>query len=186
MRASSPSLVLAAALVATACGDSSPASPFTGAATLAEESVGSSQSPINIRTERVNFVGPRGLPSLEFRYGRDVTLDVVNTGSPGEEATVRAEVPVQAPDQREGVSPRNAPGPQSARRASCWSSGYWSERATSTEPVAWVVLKQPIQMSAEQIDAFHELFEEGNSREPQALNGRRVASDALGLQEDRN
>jgi carbonic anhydrase len=49
-----------------------------------------------------------------------------------------------------------------------------------------VVLKQPIQMSAEQIDAFHELFEEGNSREPQALNGRRVASDALGLQEDRN
>jgi carbonic anhydrase len=55
-----------------------------------------------------------------------------------------------------------------------------------TEPVAWVVLKQPIQMSAEQIDAFHELFEEGNSREPQALNGRRVASDALGLQEDRN
>jgi hypothetical protein len=131
MRASSPSLVLAAALVATACGDSSPASPFTGAATLAEESVGSSQSPINIRTERVNFVGPRGLPSLEFRYGRDVTLDVVNTGSPGEEATVRAEVPVQAPDQREGVSPRNAPGPQSARRASCWSSGYWSERATS-------------------------------------------------------
>jgi hypothetical protein len=93
MRASSPSLVLAAALVATACGDSSPASPFTGAATLAEESVGSSQSPINIRTERVNFVGPRGLPSLEFRYGRDVTLDVVNTGSPGEEATVRAEVP---------------------------------------------------------------------------------------------
>ena len=51
-----------------------------------------------------------------------------------------------------------------------------------TEPVSWVVLKQPIEMSAGQIDAFRELFEEGNAREPQPLNRRRVASDADRLQ----
>jgi carbonic anhydrase len=32
------------------------------------------------------------LPALHFRYGRDAALDVVNTGSPDKEATVRADV----------------------------------------------------------------------------------------------
>lgn len=47
------------------------------------------QSPIDIRPENtVQTV----LAGLDFQYGSDVALDVVNTGSPGEEATVRANV----------------------------------------------------------------------------------------------
>ena len=53
--------------------------------------------------------------------------------------------------------------------------------APYTEPVDWVVLKQPIEMSAEQIAAFRELFEEGNSREPQPRNGRQIVTDAARL-----
>jgi carbonic anhydrase len=46
-----------------------------------------------------------------------------------------------------------------------------------TEGVRWIVLAHPITLSRHQIHAFRELFEEGNSREVQALNGRRVLSD---------
>lgn len=46
-----------------------------------------------------------------------------------------------------------------------------------TEGVEWIVLSDPITMSERQIDAFRELFEEGNSREVQPLNGRVVSSD---------
>ncbi len=48
------------------------------------------QSPIDIRSENVFF---SQLPALNFSYGTPVTLDVVNTGSPNEESTVRADVP---------------------------------------------------------------------------------------------
>ncbi|HJR06392.1 MAG TPA: carbonic anhydrase family protein [Pyrinomonadaceae bacterium] len=54
-------------------------------------SVGSEQTPIDIRNEDLTFV--ENLPSLGFSYGTKVSLDVVNTGSPGEFATVRAVVP---------------------------------------------------------------------------------------------
>ena len=47
-----------------------------------------------------------------------------------------------------------------------------------TEGVRWIVLAHPITLSRHQIDAFRELFEEGNSREVQPLNGRKVLSDA--------
>lgn len=47
-----------------------------------------------------------------------------------------------------------------------------------TEPVAFVVFANSITLSGRQIDAFRELFEEGNSREVQPLNGREILSDA--------
>jgi carbonic anhydrase len=49
-----------------------------------------------------------------------------------------------------------------------------------TEPVLFVVLADPTSVSRRQIGAFRELFEEGNSREVQPLNGRQVLSDAKG------
>jgi hypothetical protein len=42
-------------------------SPFSGAASLVEEAIGTSQSPIDIRTERVTFVAPAG--GGELRVG---------------------------------------------------------------------------------------------------------------------
>ena len=47
-----------------------------------------------------------------------------------------------------------------------------------TEGVRWIVLAHPITLSRHQIDAFRELLEEGNSREVQPLNRRKVLSDA--------
>lgn len=48
-----------------------------------------SQSPVDI-TPTNSRQAP--LPPLNFTYGNDVPLSVVNTGSPGEEATIRADV----------------------------------------------------------------------------------------------
>ena len=45
-----------------------------------------------------------------------------------------------------------------------------------TEGVRWIVLAHPITLSKHQIHAFQELFEEGNSREVQPLNGRKIAA----------
>jgi carbonic anhydrase len=45
------------------------------------------------------------------------------------------------------------------------------------EGVRWVVLAEPIEMSAAQIEAFKQLFPEGNSREIQPLNGRAIRTD---------
>jgi carbonic anhydrase len=50
-----------------------------------------------------------------------------------------------------------------------------------TEPVRFVVLADSTSVSKRQIGAFRELFEEGNSREAQPLNGRKVRSDAKRL-----
>jgi carbonic anhydrase len=47
-----------------------------------------------------------------------------------------------------------------------------------TEPVRWIVLADSIRVSRRQVGTFQELFEEGNSREVQPLNGRQVLSDA--------
>ncbi len=49
--------------------------------------------------------------------------------------------------------------------------------APYSEPVKWVMLNDPLEMSHEQIVAFRALFPEGNTREPQALNGRTVLTD---------
>jgi carbonic anhydrase len=45
------------------------------------------------------------------------------------------------------------------------------------EGVRWVVLAEPIEMSEAQIEAFKQLFPEGNSREVQPLNGRTIYTD---------
>src|SRR5688500_6453126 len=50
----------------------------------------SGQSPIDIEDENVRRAE---LPPLLFDYAAAVALNVVNTGSPGEETTVRADVP---------------------------------------------------------------------------------------------
>ena len=52
---------------------------------------GTEQTPIDIRYEDTTFVPD--LPSLGFSYETRATLSVVNTGSPGEFATVRGELP---------------------------------------------------------------------------------------------
>ena len=45
------------------------------------------------------------------------------------------------------------------------------------EGVRWVVLAETIEMSEAQIEAFKQLFPEGNSREVQPLNGRTIFTD---------
>ncbi len=44
-------------------------------------------------------------------------------------------------------------------------------------PVKWVMFNDPLEMSHEQITAFRNLFPDGNTREPQPLNGRTVLTD---------
>jgi carbonic anhydrase len=53
-----------------------------------------------------------------------------------------------------------------------------------TEPVLFIVFAEPTELSRRQIEAFQELFEEGNSREPQPLNDREVLSDARDVFDD--
>ena len=50
-----------------------------------------------------------------------------------------------------------------------------------TEPVRWILLADSISASRRQIAPFRELFDEGNSRAVQPLNGRKVRSDAKRL-----
>jgi carbonic anhydrase len=52
------------------------------------------QSPIDLRRNQITFV--RRLPRIRFRYPRRLDVTLVNTGSPGEFATVRADVPAGA------------------------------------------------------------------------------------------
>ena len=244
---SSAALVFALALLG--CADSLPSTPFSGAPSLAEEAVGTSQSPIDIRAEDLLNVGKQGLPALKFRYSSRADLSVVNTGSPDEEATIRAELPPgdgelrvghetfrlaqfhfhtpsehridghafplemhlvhqngggilvvgvlvregeahatlgqifddlpKHPGDRKPIPEFDLAGILPHQLESVRYSGSLTTDPY-TEPVAWVVLDQPIEMSVAQIDHFRELFEEGNSREPQPLNGRTVATDADG------
>lgn len=52
---------------------------------------GSAQSPIDFRERDVTFVDR--LPAIRFSYPRSADVTLVNTGSPDENATVRADVP---------------------------------------------------------------------------------------------
>lgn len=52
------------------------------------------QSPIDIRTEDLTEVDQ--LPTLKFHYDAHVTLDVTNTGSPNEHATVLVKIPPES------------------------------------------------------------------------------------------
>ncbi|MDE0572217.1 carbonic anhydrase family protein [Demequina sp. B12] len=53
-----------------------------------------------------------------------------------------------------------------------------------SEPVNWIVLDEPIEMSRSQIAAFQELFPEGNTREAQPLNDRTILTDVDDFEED--
>jgi carbonic anhydrase len=207
------------------------------------------QSPIDLRRRRITFV--RRLPTIRWRYPRRVDVTLVNTGSPDEFATVRAEVPAGAahialggtrwdlvqfhwhtPSEHEidgrdtpmemhfvhtradeailvvavfiergransAIEPmfRNLPEQPNATREvsgvrlrALLPEGRESYRYSGslttppfTEPVRFVVLADPVDVSKRQIGAFRDLFAEGNSRESQPLNGRRVRSDARRL-----
>jgi carbonic anhydrase len=204
------------------------------------------QSPIDIRRRRVTFV--ERLPKVSFRYPNTIDVTLVNTGSPGEFATVRADVPPGAarlfvkgtrwdlvqfhwhtPSEHRVEGTRTpmemhlvhsgadgallvvavfiergganrALGPM--LRTLPAVSGATSEVADVrlrdllpdlresfrysgslttppfTEPVRFIVMADPLEASRRQIGRFRELFPEGNSREAQRLNGRRVRSDA--------
>lgn len=72
-------------------------------ATASARAEGLAQSPIDIRAEDVVVVDQ--LPSLDFAYSKHTALTVINTGSPDEEATVRAVVPAGAGQLRvDGVT----------------------------------------------------------------------------------
>ena len=65
---------------------------LVGAAPASSEAVpAGAQSPIDFRKRQVVFVD--GLPTIRFSYPRRIDLALVNTGSPDENATVRADVP---------------------------------------------------------------------------------------------
>lgn len=51
------------------------------------------QSPIDIRSENAIYTA---LPELQFSYSASASLNVINTGSPDENATIRADVPSSA------------------------------------------------------------------------------------------
>jgi carbonic anhydrase len=215
---------------------------------------GSEQTPIDIRDEEATY--DPTLPALGFSYGTKVALTAVNTGSPGEFATVRAELSPantdaltvggvtyrlrqfhwHAPSEHElngrkfplemhlvhkfaegtpqevisvvGVFVKagkenkelkklfaDLPALKDETRAvknfnltrllpeSLESYRYDGSLTTPDkfgvfqEGVRWVVLAEPIEMSQEQIDAFRQLFPDGNSREIQPLNGRTVRTD---------
>jgi carbonic anhydrase len=204
------------------------------------------QSPINLRRRRITFVNR--LPRIGFRYPETIDVTLVNTGSPDEFATVRADVPEGAagivlrdtrwelvqfhwhtPSEHEvegrqtpmemhlvhsradgallvvavfiergransalGPMLRRLPAESGASRdvadvrlRDLLPDGRESFRYSGslttppfTEPVRFVVMADPIAASRRQIGRFRELFPEGNSRETQRLNGRRVRGGA--------
>ena len=222
------------------------AAVVTAAPASSDVGPGSAQSPVDLRRSQVTFVNH--LPAIRFSYPRKADVTLNNTGSPGEEATVRAEVPAGAasitlsgtkytlqqfhwhtPAEHE-INGRRSPMEMHLVHATADGallvigvlieqgrangvlapifralpatagatrpvagiridhllpdelSSYRYEGSLTTPPftegVRWIVLAHPITLSKQQINAFRELFHEGNSREVQPLNGRRVLSDA--------
>jgi carbonic anhydrase len=74
-------------------GAGASASAFTARGRSAGATL-TSQSPIDLRRDEITFVD--SLPTIAFAYPRSVDVTLVNTGSPDEEKTVRADVPVGA------------------------------------------------------------------------------------------
>lgn len=205
---------------------------------------GLEQSPINIRAKDLKVVD--NLPKLQFNYGTRVTLDVVNTGSPGGQATVQVNVPDGAGQlQVAGVTYKlqqfhfhtpsedlidgkkfplemhlvhqaadgtrlavgifivsgagnlelnrifsNLPKPDESKTLQNFnlrkllpeereSFRYRGSLTTPsfTEGVRWVVLEETNTLTRGNIQNFRTLFPEGNSREVQPLNGRKVLTD---------
>jgi carbonic anhydrase len=213
---------------------------------------GTSQSPINFREKEITFVDR--LPRIDFCYPQSTDLTLVNTGSPDEFATIRADVPADAayitlsgvrydleqfhwhtrseheiegrdtplemhfvhrpadrsflvlavfikrgransaidpifrelPERHGGthivsgvrLMPLLPDGRESFRYSGSLTTPPF------TEPVPFIVLAHSITLSGRQIDAFRELFEDGNSREVQPLNDREVLSDAEDIFDD--
>jgi len=75
----------------TASPADSPRSPALRAPETGQSAV-AQQSPIDIRGDDLQVVKKQAVPPLTFHYGTHATVDVENTGSPNEEATVRANV----------------------------------------------------------------------------------------------
>jgi carbonic anhydrase len=211
------------------------------------------QSPIDLRERAITFVDR--MPRIGFGYPQRTDVTLVNTGSPDEFATVRAEVPAGAahirlrrvrwelvqfhwhtPSEHE-IEGRDTPlemhfvhsrddgailvlavfmergsknralepmfrelpdQPDETREVSgvrlrdLLPEGRESFRYSGslttppfTEPVRFIVFAESTSLSRGQIAAFQELFEEGNSRETQPLNGRTVRSDARRVFEGR-
>lgn len=217
-----------------------------------EPAPGAEQSPIDFREDEITFVDE--LPRLDFSYPRKTDVTLVNTGSPDEEATIRADVPAgtafltvggaryellqfhwHTPSEHEVEGRRTPLEMHFVHRAADGSllvvgvfidegrknqklegifgtlPEHEGETATVarvklesllpreresfrydgslttppfTEGVRWIVLAEPISVSERQVDAFQELFEEGNSREVQPLNGRVVSSDVEEFEDD--
>ncbi|HWW74970.1 MAG TPA: carbonic anhydrase family protein [Pyrinomonadaceae bacterium] len=220
---------------------------------------GLEQTPIDIRNEDSTF--DPNLPALGFSYSTKAALSVVNTGSPGEFNTVRAELPGESNNQltvagvnyrllqfhwhtpsEHELNGRKFPlemhlvhkfddgtpagvlsvvgvfvraGRENAELAKIFShlpaekderrtvarfnltkllpdglESYRYDGSLTTpnasgvflEGVKWIVLAEPIEMSAQQIEAFKRLFPEGNSREVQPLNGRTIKTDVEPLE----
>lgn len=220
--------------------------PLVGAAPAGPEpETGTAQSPIDLRRSEISFV--KRLSTIHFSYPRRASVSVTNSGSPDDEATVRANVPAGAafitlrgtrydlqqfhwhtPSEHE-IDGRRSPMEMHLVHAAADGSllvigalieqgrtnrtlepifedlpehegdtrevegiriddllphdrasyRYMGSLTTPpfTEGVRWIVLAHPITLSKRQIGAFRELFEEGNSREVQPLNGRTVSSD---------
>jgi carbonic anhydrase len=218
---------------------------LTGAAPARSDVVpGGAQSPIDLRRPEIMFVDR--LPAIGFSYPREADITLTNTGSPDEEATVRADVPAGASITLRGkqydlqqfhwhtpsehrIGGRSRPIEMhlvhSAADGSLLVIGVFIKRGQTnrvlepifddlpetadetrqvagvriddllpddrssfryvgslttppfTEGVRWIVLTHPIRLSKLQIGAFREVFPDGNTREVQPLNGRRVLSD---------
>lgn len=208
--------------------------------------LGTSQSPIDFCKDEITFVDR--LPDIDFSYPQSTNVTLVNTGSPDDFATIRADVPVGAahitlssirydllqfhwhtPSEHE-IGGRNTPLEMHLvhRRAdgALLVIGVFIEQGRSnkaidplfreipeqpggtrivpdvslrdllpdgrvsfrysgslttppfTESVSFIVFANSITLSTRQIAAFRELFEEGNCRKVQPLNGREVLCDA--------
>jgi carbonic anhydrase len=208
--------------------------------------VGKEQSPIDIVSKEAVEAD---LPALDFGYEASVSLEVVNTGSPDEEATIRANVPEGAgvlevggtkynllqfhwhtPNEHElngeGFPMEMHHVHQKVGADDLLVVGVWLEIADDpheeldkifsdlpeeegktklvrgfdlttlltedlgsfryqgslttppfTEGVQWVVLDETLEVSQGQVQAFLDLFPDGNAREVQPLKGRTVKFD---------
>lgn len=238
---------IGAVLILAGCADGGSTGPaLTRRGTI--DAIGAGQSPIDIHADAVTEASRQEISALKFRYDRRANLSVVNTGSPDEFASVRADVAPGDAELRVGertfellqfhwhtpaeheiegargplemhlvhraadgslmvvgvLIREGAPHDELARIFDALPETSGAQESIErfnlarllphdrrsfryngslttppfTEGVRWVVLAEPIEMAAGQIDAFRELFEEGNSREVQPVNGRTIISDA--------